>query len=418
MTEQTRIPAKLAPFLKPKRFKVAKGGRGGGKSRGIGAMLLELGAAKPLRIACFREVQDSIKESVHQLLSDHIKRVGLEGFYRIGKAEIVGVNGTRFLFRGLSDITADNIKSLEGIDIAWCEEAQAISQRSLDLLIPTIRKPGSEIWFSMNPDLESDAVYKDFVLRERENCVVVTIGVEDNPWAPKELLDQRVDDYAVDPMKAAWVWGGSCRPIAEGAIYAREFTALEQSGRLCSIPYERSADTILAMDLGIGDHTSLVLGQWIGHERRVLHVYESSGVPLSHYVDHLKRLDYRIDRIVLPHDAEARELQTGRTRAEVMELAFPQAQVEIIPRTPDIETAINHVREHFGAVWIDRDAGILVEALKKYRRRKNEKTGLFEGPLHDTFSDMADAFRCWMHAETRRPTARTPRARQGFQSAW
>jgi len=418
LAEVTQIPAKLAPLLKPKRFKVVKGGRGGGKSRGMGALLLELGAAKTLRIACFREVQDSIKESVHQLLSDHIKRAGLTGFYHIGKTEIVGANGTRIIFRGLSDITADNIKSLEGIDIAWVEEAQAVSQRSVDILLPTIRKPGSEIWFSMNPDLESDAVYKDFVLRERTNCIVITIGVEDNPWAPAELLEQREDDYRADPVKAEWVWGGSCRPIAEGAIYAREFTALEKAGRICSIPYERSADTLLALDLGIGDHTSLVLGQWIGHERRVLHVYEASGLPLSHYIDHLKRLDFRIDRIALPHDAEARELQTGRTRKEVMEQAFPKAQIEIIPRTPDIETAIDHVRENFGAVWIDRDCGVLVEALKKYRRRKNEKTGMFDWPLHDTFSDMADAFRCWMHAESRRPTAKKPEARRGFVPAW
>lgn len=401
---ETEIPAKLAPLLRARRYKVVKGGRGGGKSRSIGAIIIEMATAKTLRVACFREVQNSIKESVHQLLSDHIKRVGLEGFFRIGKTEIVGVNGSRIIFRGLSDITADSVKSLEGIDIAWVEEAQAVSQRSLDILLPTIRKPGSEIWFSMNPELESDAVYKDFVLRQRDNCMVITIGVEDNPWAPKELLEQREDDYRVDPVKADWVWGGSCRPIAEGAIYTRDVTALQQSGRLCSIPYDQAHDTILAMDLGIGDHTSLVLGQWIGHERRVLHAYESFGVPLSHYIDHLKRSEYRIDRIILPHDGNSLSLQTGRTPRDLMETAFPRAEIQVLPRTPDIEQDINHVRERFGSVWIDKTGGsLLVEALKKYRRRKNDRTGLFERPLHDSFSDMADAFRYWMQAEERRP---------------
>ena len=189
-----------------------------------------------------------------------------------------------------------------------------------------------------------------------------------------------------------------------GAIYRAELQKLLDGGRACSIPYDQANDTILAMDLGIGDHTSLVLGQWIGHERRVLHAYESFGVPLSHYIDHLKRSEYRIDRIILPHDGNSLSLQTGRTPRDLLETAFPRADIQVLPRTPDIEQDINHVRERFGSVWIDKSgASLLIEALKKYRRRKNDRTGLFEKPLHDSYSDMADAFRYWMQAEERRP---------------
>lgn len=188
-----------------------------------------------------------------------------------------------------------------------------------------------------------------------------------------------------------------------GAIYRAELQKLFDQERACSIPYDPAHDTILALDLGIGDHTSLILGQWVGHERRVLHAYESFGVPLSHYIDYLKRSEYRIDSIVLPHDGNSKSLQTGRTPRDLMETAFPRADIQVLPRTPDIEQDINHVRERFGAVWIDKSGGsLLMEALKKYRRKKNDRTGLFEGPLHDGFSDMADAFRYWMQAEDRR----------------
>lgn len=400
-----QVPAKLAPLAtQQKRYKLVKGGRGGGKSWGVVALLVEMGWQKPLRILCTREVQLSIRDSVMRLISDQIKRAGLQGFYRVLETEIRGINGTLFLFRGLSDQTADSIKSFEGIDICWVEEAQAISQRSLDILLPTIRKPGSEVWFTMNPELETDPVYNDFAARERDDTIVITMGVQDNPWASKELMDQREKAYAMDPKKADWIWGGNCRPIAEGAIYEREMRAMLDAGRACSIPYDPAHDTILAMDLGIGDHTSLVLGQWIGHERRVLHAYESFGVPLSHYIDHLKRSEYRIDQIVLPHDGNSLSLQTGRTPRDLLETAFPRADIQVLPRTPDIEQDINHVRERFGSVWVDKSgASLLIEALKKYRRRKNDRTGLFEKPLHDTFSDMADAFRYWMQAEERRP---------------
>ena len=413
---KAKLPHWAHAWTLPKRFKVAKGGRGGAKSHTIAALLLIMGAAKPLRILCTREIQKSIKDSVHRLLSDKIASLGLEGFYESLESEIRGKNGTLFIFSGLRSEVMAGLKSTEGVDICWVEEAHSVSQHSMDILIPTIRKPGSEIWWSFNPELETDPVYIRFCGDPEENVLLTTVGIEDNPWAPTELLEEMRRSYERDPARAAWIWGGACRPTAEGAIYEREMQDLTISGRITSIPYEAAQDTIVALDLGIGDHTSLVVGQWIGHERRVLHTYESFGVPLSHYIDHLKLLPYRIDQIILPHDAHSKSLQTGKTPAEMIEQAFPETAVTVLPRTQSIEHDINHVREHFAAVWIDRKAETLLEALKKYRRRFNDRTGMFAEPLHDTYSDMADAFRYWMQAV--RKTARHVAAAPTFHSEW
>lgn len=412
----TEIPEKFAGFLEPKRYKVAYGGRGGAKSRTIAALLLELGFQKPLRVLCCREVQRSIKDSVHRLLSDQIKRAGLTAYYQILETEIRGTNGTVFMFRGLKGETMDSIKSVEGVDICWIEEAQSISQRSIDILIPTIRKDGSEFWFSMNPELETDPIYRDYIANERDDTLRVQVGIEDNPWAPPVLLLERDRAYREDPEKAAWVWGGACRPVVEGAIYAREVLALNQAGRVCHIAYEEASDTFVSFDLGIGDHTSVIVGQRIGQERRIIHAYENFSVPLSHYITHLKDLPYRIDNIILPHDGANRSLLTGKSPEDMLKGAFPQASVTVMDRLP-VEHGINNAREHFAAVWIDKGCAILLEALKKYKRRKNNETGMFEDPLHDTFSDMADSFRYWMLAEPPRKKHSAP-VKQRFAKAW
>jgi phage terminase large subunit len=142
------IPYKFAPFLKPKRFKIAKGGRDSAKSWTIAQLLLLEGASRPIRVGCFREVQKSLKDSVYTLLLDQIKRLGLTDFYSSTRDEIRGQNGTSFVFSGLSLQTKDSLKSFEGLDYAWVEEAHSVSQGSWDVLTPTIRKPGSEVWAS------------------------------------------------------------------------------------------------------------------------------------------------------------------------------------------------------------------------------------------------------------------------------
>ena len=189
---RAEFPEKLQCLFRPARYKVLYGGRGGAKSWGIARALLIQGAAKPLRVLCAREIQKSIGDSVHKLLSDQIKALGLAGFYEVQKTVIRGRNGTEFTFHGLKH-NVTNIKSAEGADVCWVEEAQTVSKSSWATLIPTIRKPGSEIWVSFNPELEDDETYQRFVANPPTGAVVVKVNWSDNPWFP-DVLRQEKDD--------------------------------------------------------------------------------------------------------------------------------------------------------------------------------------------------------------------------------
>lgn len=403
------LPSKFSPLLRKrlrKRFKVLYGGRGGAKSHSAAVAILIEGMETPVRILCCREVQVSIKQSVHQLLEDKIKALGLEGFYTVLDQEIRGANGTLIVFRGLSNETADSLKSIEGIDICWVEEAQTITERSLRILIPTIiRKTGAEIWFTFNPVLDSDPIYKMFITNKHPRAWVQKVGLLDNPYVSEDMLEECEYDYMIDPTMASHVWGGQTAPAVEGAIYLNELAHLRARAGVVPIPLDPVALTSVSFDLGMGDHTSLVIGQNVGFERRILRSYENSDKPISHYIDWLKNdLGWRIDRIILPHDSNARSLQTGVSIKAQVQTAFPNAEIIVVGRDDEgvqlgLEEQISAVRDRFNSVWIDPKAESLLEALKCYKRRYDKRMQAFCEPLHDKYSDMADSFRYFMIAE-------------------
>lgn len=228
-TLQIETPRVFLPFLQPSRYKGAHGGRGSGKSHAFADLLVERALLTPgLRAVCIREVQMSLAESVKRLLEDKIRQHGLEGdgphAFRLLQTHIETPGGGIILFRGMQSYNADNIKSLEGYDLAWVEEAQALSQRSLDLLRPTIRKPGSEIWFSWNPRFETDPV--DVFLRGPgapgpPEAIVIEANYADNPWFPEELRREMERDRARDPEKYAHVWCGGYERRSESRVFRR-----------------------------------------------------------------------------------------------------------------------------------------------------------------------------------------------------
>lgn len=219
-TLKVEIPEKMQAFLAPARYKIAHGGRGGGKSWAVARVLLALGMAKPLRVLCTREVQKSLRESVYRLLVDQIAALDIGRFYEVQSAVIKGANGTEFLFAGLQDHTIDSIKSYEGVDIAWIEEAHSVSARSWEILTPTIRKPGSEIWATFNPTQEDDPVYSRFVINTDQQAVVVQINWRDNPWFPAVLDVERRAMQAINEDLYQHVWEGQCRSQA-GMLFKR-----------------------------------------------------------------------------------------------------------------------------------------------------------------------------------------------------
>lgn len=216
------IPAKMLPFWQlERRHKVARGGRGSGKSWSIARLLAIRGYAQPLRVLCVREVQKSIKESSHRLLADTIAGLGLGGWYDVQQQVIKGPNGTEFAFAGLQDHTADSLKSYEGFDICWIEEAHTVTERSAQVLIPTIRKPGSELWWSYNPEQDEDFVHQ-LAGMDDPDTLVIDINWRDNPWFPEELEKERVKLQRLNPDLYAHVWEGHCRSAA-GLMFKRDW---------------------------------------------------------------------------------------------------------------------------------------------------------------------------------------------------
>ena len=213
----TDLPDWAQYLFGPSRYKAAYGGRGSAKSWSFARALIIKGLHRPLRMLCARELQNSIKDSVHRLLSDQIELMGLGDAFEILTTEIRGINGSLFLFEGLKH-NINRIRSMEGIDICWIEEAEKVSERSWEVLIPTIRQKGSEIWASFNPDDEHDPTYQRFIVNPPPDAVVKRVGWEDNPWFPETLRLEKDYLYRVDPDAAAHVWGGDFRTMSDAQV--------------------------------------------------------------------------------------------------------------------------------------------------------------------------------------------------------
>lgn len=223
MTElRLRIPRKLRPFLESQhRHKIARGGRGSAKSWTVAQIKVAQAVWQPRRVLCLREVQKSIKESSHRLIADTIDRLGLTALFDVQRDAIKGFNGSEFAFAGLQDHTSDSIKSYEGFDDAWVEEAHTVTERSANILIPTIRKPGSSITWTYNPENEDDFVHL-LANSGREDVLVVDINWRDNPWFPAELETERQAMQALNPDLYRHIWEGECRSVG-GIIFKREW---------------------------------------------------------------------------------------------------------------------------------------------------------------------------------------------------
>ena len=253
---KAEFPVKLEGLFKPSRYKVLYGGRGGAKSWGIARALLIKGAKTQMRVLCAREFMTSMRDSVHKLLSDQIQALGLLGFYEITQASIKGQNGTEFAFAGLKNNIA-NIKSYEGVDVCWVEEAQTVSRLSWNVLIPTIRKEKSEIWVSFNPELETDETYQRFVVYPPADCISIKINWSDNPWFPETLRLEKDGLKDRDLEAYNQVWEGLCRQSVDGAIFGKELQQAELDGRITRVPYDPTKPVHAIFDLGWADSTSI-----------------------------------------------------------------------------------------------------------------------------------------------------------------
>lgn len=252
------IPPKFRPLLSPKQFKVFWGGRGSAKTWTFARVLVVMAHHKKLRIGCFRELQASIKDSVYQTLVDQIELLGLTPFYEITQKEIRHrLTKSTFVFKGLRSNIIE-IKSMEGLDIAWVEEAQLVSDASWKILIPTIRQGNSEIWISFNPVEEDDPTYKLFVLNPPPNSIVVKVNWYDNPYFSKALNDIRLWMLASDPDAYEHVWNGNCRILSNAIIFRGRYVidAFEP-------PVDPPARFFHGLDFGFADDPLCATRSWI-----------------------------------------------------------------------------------------------------------------------------------------------------------
>jgi len=392
-----QLPEKIKPLFQPKRYKFLRGGRGSAKSHGVARALLIQASIKPLRILCTREVQKSIKTSVHQLFEDIIKSdEALSAFYEVLLTEIRGRNGSLILFSGLSDLTADSIKSFEAVDKVWIEEAQSISQRSLKILIPTIRKERSEIWATYNPELESDPIHQLANTLPDSEKIIITMNHADNPFFPDVLERERI--IAKETMSEAeylHIWEGHCLPAVEGAIYSNEVAKVEAEGRLARVPYDPMLKVHTVWDLGYSDSMAIILVQRAASEIRIIDYLEGSHRIVTDYARDLAGMALNWGEDYLPHDGYATRHQTGRDDATV--LRQTGRSVPQLPPIPpvDVEAGIRNARLVFPRIWFNSESEgvqVLFEHLRRYRR-KIGKNGVASAPIHDDHSHGADAFR-------------------------
>jgi phage terminase large subunit len=264
------LPPKARFLSRPARYKVMHGGRGGAKSWSIALALIARALREKTRILCAREMQLSIRDSVHRLLHEQIERLGLLEVFEVTHHEIrCKPTGSEFIFSGIKT-NVTKIRSMEGIDVCWCEEAEAISEESWNVLIPTIRKEGSEIWVSFNPNLESDPTYQRFIAKPPPGAVVVEIGWEDNRWISGELLAEKDYLYSVDPDAAAHVWGGKTRQLSKAQVLY---------GKVAVEPFESAGwdGPYQGVDWGFADSPTTLVRLWV-HDSELYVEREAYGV--------------------------------------------------------------------------------------------------------------------------------------------
>ena len=259
------------PLLQPARYLGAKGGRGSAKSWFFAGLIVEMAYCSKVDVVCIREVQDTLDQSVKKLIEQTIQRYNLGQHFDVQRDRILSSRGGRIIFRGMQDFNAENIKSLEGFDIAWIEEAQTISQRSLDLLRPTIRKDGSQLWFSWNPNSEDDPIEQFFAPENRpESAIIVEAHYWDNPWFPKVLRDEMEHDRKRDPDKYQHVWCGAYRKMSEALVF--------KNWRVEEFEATRGTTFRLGADWGYAQDPTVLVRAYLQGEREIRIDYEAGMV--------------------------------------------------------------------------------------------------------------------------------------------
>lgn len=386
------------------RHIVLYGGRASGKSTSVALSLLILGMNKKLRILCTREVQNSIADSVHKLLADLISKYKLNT-WEVQKDIIRNKQtGSEIFFKGLHN-NSQSIKSIEGIDIVWVEEAQSVSADSINTLVPTIRKTGSRLIWTFNRLTENDPVWELIVKKADNRTFVQKINSDAiESLLSKEIIEEREKMRIDNSEMFDHVWLGEPMTAKTGSVFGKQLAQARSEGRITKVPYDASTGVYTAWDLGIGDSTVIWFFQVVGREIHFIDHYEGSNEDLGHYISYIQNKPYQYTTHFLPHDSKARELQTGMTRVEFFN-NHGIYNIEVLRPTnfslgqDDIDLV---ARPKFSLCWFDEEKcqrGL--ECLRAYHYEYDDKNKLLRNkPEHDWSSHSSSAFIYALMAKT------------------
>lgn len=387
-----QIHEKFAFLLEPHRYKIAYGGRGSLKSWQFARALLYHATIGHERILCTREVQKSLKESVHQLLSDQIVELGLSHLFDVQETIIYGPHDSKFLFAGLSDLTAESIKSFERITKAWVEEANSVTKRSWNILTPTImRVPGAEIWGTFNPELETDETYQRFVVNPPDDAVVIYVTWRDNPWHNAEMEKERLQFKKTETKEEyECVWEGKPKPVASGAVYVREVTDLVRDGRYSPCPHDPRLKTHTIWDMG-WNVCSIILVQVQRSSLRIIGYLEGNHVRIDEWAALLNAMPLNWGWDWIPHDAYSEERKTGLSDYQILKQAkrHVRPRENGIPEVPE-ENGVRILRQIFPRISVHKGGDELIPA--PYRTDGEDRRPILPGL---TYHNTARLVECW-----------------------
>lgn len=372
------LPEKLIFYIsEQKRYKVSYGGRGSGKSWTAGRCLILLAMKSKIRVLCTRQLQTSIKDSVHKLLCDSIYALGLEAFFEITRDTIRCYNGSEFIFKGLQNQT-NEIKSIEGIDICWVEEAQSVSEDSWAILIPTIRKEDSEIWVTFNPDREEDATYQRFVKNPPPDSTVQLVNYYDNPWFPEVLRKEMEYDKEVNYSKYEHVWLGKTVIDTDAQVYHGKF-------ELKDFETPQNVTFFYGADWGFANDPTAVIRCFI--KEQCLYIdYESGGVGVE-----FEELPALFDKIP---EIRRWDIRADSARPETISyMARQQFKIKACPKWKgSVEDGIEYIRS-FRKIYVHSRCKHTYEEFKFYSYKQDKNTGDILPVVLDKDNHWLDALR-------------------------
>ena len=407
MTEiDIELPPKLVPIFQGEaRYRASFGGRGGAKSRAFAMMTAVWGykfgmSGRSGQILCLRQYMNSLSESSFAEIKSAIQAVPfLNDYYDCGDHYIRSKDGRiNYSFAGLTR-NIDSIKSKARIILAFIDEAETVSEEAYMKLLPSIREENSECWVIWNPQSKESATHKRFRLNTPESCKITAINWQDNPWMPKVLTEQRLEDLEQRPDTYGHVWNGDFLEFPEGAFWLREINKAQADGRISKLPVVESHPVHCFFDIGSSDGTAIWVVQIIGNEHRCIHFYEAWNESFAHCVKWLKSLDLIIDTCWLPHDADHKRQgieSKNLSPKDMMRRLLPAVTFRIVPRVQDLLWGIQATSDMWGYIHIDPttcNAGL--EHLKAYRRKWSNSEGRWTHipDKSEGHSEAADALR-------------------------